>query len=79
MPDRDAVADQFYQFIGKGSKIRKFKAGQPKLILELDFDKYQKINEHHKLEEEKKQGVDEDSAVGQKQHRATLSHDDSPS
>ena len=76
-PDRDAVADQFYQFIGKASKIKKFKAGQAELILELDFDKYLKINEHRELEEEKRQGVDENtsSVVGQKRHRATLSHD----
>ena len=55
VPDRDAIADQFHQFIGKGSKIKKFKTGQAELILELDFDKYQKINEHCELEEEKKQ------------------------
>jgi hypothetical protein len=79
VPDRDAVADQFYQFIGKGSKIRKFKVGQAELILELDSDKYRKINEHRELEEEKRQGEDENSVqvVGQKRHRATLSHDHS--
>jgi len=66
VPDRDAVADQFYQFIGKGSKIRKFKAGQAELILELDYDVYLKINEHREHEEVQKQrlGGDGNGAVG---------------
>lgn len=79
VPDRDAVADQFHQFIGKGSKIKKFKTGQAELILELDYNKYLMINEHRELEEEKRQRVDENSVVGQKRHRATLSHDHGPS
>ena len=75
MPDRDAVADQFYQLIGKSSKIKKFKAGQVELILELDYDKYLKINEHREVEEE----GNSVQVVGQKRHRATLSHDHGPS
>lgn len=56
MPDRDAVASQFYQSIGKGSKVKKFKAGQVDLILELDYDEYLKINEHRdEREEEQRQ------------------------
>lgn len=58
MPDRDAVANQFYQFIGKGSKVKKFKAGQADLILELDYDEYLKINEHRECEEEQRKRVD---------------------
>jgi hypothetical protein len=81
-PDKNAVADQFYQSVGKGSKVKKFKGGQVELILELDFEKYRKIIEHRELEEEKRQGVEEKSVtvvpVGQKRHRATLGDDDGP-
>lgn len=78
VPDKDAIADQFFQFIGKGSRIRKFKGGQAELVLEIEYDKYCKINEHRELEEDKRQEVDEDCVVGQKRHRATLSHDHGP-
>ncbi|KAF8907004.1 hypothetical protein CPB84DRAFT_1959743 [Gymnopilus junonius] len=64
--DRDAISDQFFISIGGKTKGKKFKTGQAKLILELDYKVYQKIIQYREQkldEQEAEERVKQESRV----------------
>ena len=73
--DKDAISKSFFVAVGQ-SKVKKFKTGQAKLVLELDYEVYQKVLQHREriLQAEEEQEELGSAVTSQALAKADYSH-----